>query len=87
MGLGSMFLKQLCIRTLKENCVTFKEIVVWYFKSFCLCIMNGTKLDIKKNVFTMRVVKRWKRLPTGAVDAPGLSVFKRQLDNALINVL
>lgn len=49
--------------------------------------MNGTKLDIKKNVFTMRVVKRWKRLPIEAVDAPGLSVFKRQLDNALINVL
>ena len=31
----------------------------------------------------MRVVRCWKRLPTEAVDAPSLEVFKARLDGAL----
>ncbi|KAK4810454.1 LOW QUALITY PROTEIN: hypothetical protein QYF61_004234 [Mycteria americana] len=45
------------------------------------------RLDIRKHVFTKRVVKHWNRLPREVVDAPSLSVFKRHLDNALNNML
>ncbi|KFP99466.1 hypothetical protein N329_02817, partial [Haliaeetus albicilla] len=55
---------------------------------------NGFKLkegrfrfDVKKNFFTMRVVRHWNRLPREAVDAPSLEVFKARLDGALSNLL
>ncbi|KFO81399.1 hypothetical protein N303_01609, partial [Cuculus canorus] len=41
------------------------------------------RLDIRRNFFTMRVVKHWHRLPREAVDAPSLEVFKTRLDGAL----
>jgi len=41
------------------------------------------RLDIRKEIFTMRVVKCWNRLPREAVDAPSLAVFKTRLDGAL----
>ncbi|KFO72977.1 hypothetical protein N303_01262, partial [Cuculus canorus] len=41
------------------------------------------RLDIRKNFFTMRVVKHWNRLPREAVDAPPLGGFKARLDGAL----
>ncbi|KFM03797.1 hypothetical protein AS27_00589, partial [Aptenodytes forsteri] len=45
------------------------------------------RLDIKKAVFTMRVVRHWNRLPREAVDAPSLEVFKARLDGALSNLV
>ncbi|KFP45720.1 hypothetical protein N324_02299, partial [Chlamydotis macqueenii] len=42
--------------------------------------------DIRKNVFMMRYVKNWNRLP-GVVDAPSLKVCKARLDRALSNLL
>ncbi|KAK4810451.1 hypothetical protein QYF61_004231, partial [Mycteria americana] len=55
---------------------------------------NGSKLshrrfrfDIRKHVFTKRVVKHWNRLPREVINAPSLSVFKRHLDNALNTML
>ncbi|KFO73164.1 hypothetical protein N303_10425, partial [Cuculus canorus] len=41
------------------------------------------RLDIRRNFFTMRVVKHWHRLPREAVDAPSLEVFKARLDGDL----
>jgi len=45
------------------------------------------RLDIRKNFFTMMVVKHWNRLPREAVDAPSLAVFKARLDGALSNLV
>jgi len=43
-------------------------------------------LDIRKNFFTVKVVKHWKRLPREVVDVPCLSEFMRHLDNVLSNL-
>ncbi|KFQ97077.1 hypothetical protein Y956_06669, partial [Nipponia nippon] len=45
------------------------------------------RLDIRKNFFTMRVVKHWNRLPREVVDAPSLQTFKTRLDGALSNLI
>jgi len=45
------------------------------------------RLDIRKELFTVRVVRPWHRLPREAVDAPSLEVFKARLDGALSNLV
>ncbi|KFW71842.1 hypothetical protein AS28_03541, partial [Pygoscelis adeliae] len=45
------------------------------------------RLDIRKNIFTVRVVRHWNRLPREAVDAPSLEVFNTRLDGALSNLV
>ncbi|KFW05241.1 hypothetical protein N327_13909, partial [Fulmarus glacialis] len=45
------------------------------------------RLDIRKNFFTMKVVKHWHRLPREVVDAPSLETFKVRLDGALSNLI
>ena len=44
-------------------------------------------MDIRKKLFTMRVVRHWNRLPREVVDAPSLEVFKVRLDGALSNLI
>ena len=39
--------------------------------------------DIRKKFFTVRVVRRWNRLPSTVVDAPSLEAFKARMDGVL----
>ena len=43
--------------------------------------------DIRKKLFTVRVVRHWNRLPREVVHAPSLEVFKARLDEALSNLI
>ena len=45
------------------------------------------RLDMRKNIFTMRVMKPWHRLPREVGDASSLESFKLRLDRALSNVI
>ena len=45
------------------------------------------RLDIRKKLFTVRVVKHWNRLPRDVVNAPSLEMFKARLDGALKNLI
>ena len=50
------------------------------------CIRRGSNLIVEKNFCTIMMVRHWNRLPREVIDAQCMSVFKRQLDNAL-NIL
>ncbi|KFQ15745.1 hypothetical protein N330_11732, partial [Leptosomus discolor] len=45
------------------------------------------RLDIRKKFFAVRVVRQWKRLPRGVLDAPSLAVLKARLDGAWSNLV
>jgi len=45
------------------------------------------RLDIRRTLFTVRVVKHWNRLPGEVVDASSLEIFMVRLDMALSNLL
>ncbi|GAB0188482.1 hypothetical protein GRJ2_001313500 [Grus japonensis] len=45
------------------------------------------RLDMRKTVFIMRVIRHWNRLPREIVDAPCLEVFKARFDGALGNIV
>ena len=45
------------------------------------------RLDIRKKLFILRVVRHWHRLPREVVDAPSLEVLKARLDGALANLI
>jgi len=45
------------------------------------------RLNVKKKFFTVRVGKRWHRLPREVVEAPSLETFEARLDGALSNLV
>lgn len=44
-------------------------------------------LDIRKKLFSERVVKRWTRPPTDVVDSPSLKVLKKRVDCTLSDMV
>jgi len=45
------------------------------------------RLDLRKKLFPMRVVRHWHRLPRLALAAPSLQVLKARLDGSLSNLV
>ncbi|KFV82924.1 hypothetical protein N308_04409, partial [Struthio camelus australis] len=44
-------------------------------------------LNMRKNLFPVRVTEHWNRLPRGVVESPSLEIFKTRLDVILGNML
>jgi len=70
--MGNLFSKACCDRT-RSNGFKLRE--------------GRFRLDIRNKFFTMRVVKRWNRLPREVVEVPSLETFKLRLDKALGNLV
>ncbi|KFO94665.1 hypothetical protein N320_10505, partial [Buceros rhinoceros silvestris] len=47
-----------------------------------LC-QGRSRLVIRKNFFTQRVIKHWNRLPREVVQSPSLEAFKSRVDVVL----
>ena len=45
------------------------------------------QLNMRKNVFTLRLTEPWPRLPREAVESPSLEIFKTHLDKVLYSLL
>jgi len=45
------------------------------------------RLDSRKKLFTVKVVRQWNRYPREAVNASSLEAFKARLDGALSNLV
>lgn len=44
-------------------------------------------LDVRKKLFTQKVMRHWKKLPREVVDSPSLGVFEARLDRAVGSII
>jgi len=49
--------------------------------------LNLRNLNLRKNVFPLRVTEPWNRLPREVVESPSLEIFKTRLDKVLCSLL
>jgi len=45
------------------------------------------QLNMRKNLFPLRVMEHWNRLPGEVVDSPSLEIFKTRLEKVLCSLL
>ena len=45
------------------------------------------RLNMRKNLFPLRVTEPWNRLPREVVESPSLEIFKTRLDKVLCSLL
>jgi len=45
------------------------------------------RLNIGKNLFTLRAREHWNKLPREVVESPSLEIFKTRLDTVLCSLL
>jgi len=45
------------------------------------------QLNMRKNIFALRVMKHWNRLPREGVESPSLEIFKTCLDKVPCSLL
>jgi len=45
------------------------------------------RLSMRKNLFTLRMLEHWNRLPREVVESPSLEIFKTRLDKVLCSLL
>ena len=70
---GDRLFSRVCCNRMRRNGFKLKE--------------GRFRLDIKKKIFTVRVVRHWNRLSREAVDAPSMETFKVRLDSAPSNLI
>jgi len=65
------------------NCLYLNPRVLPFVHSGLRLCQGRFKLEIRKNFFTERVLRHWKRLPRAMVESPSLEGFRKHVDVAL----